>query len=1465
MSYIHKTIFIIFILLVPLSYSELDCVIDNDKYCDSPKIPLFYIDSNSNSHIYTEISSAPDSAQAICCEATDYIYPSCLNPFTELFGRISNLNNAHFQQIAKDTYPYDLCLSSAIESKIECRYGDGSSIETEEDCIFAMENKESNSMVGSCANGNYPIKIICKVVFEEDITCDEGNGGSYYIDEDGDGFGSDILETFVCDDNHHASNNDDCNDNPSTGGVFINPNATEKCNGIDDDCDSSTKYDQEVIGDLSVNYEESDETLCDGKDNDCDGDIDEGLKVTVYLDNDFDGFGNDDISKEKEVCPNTLVGGKVNILGKQYVDNTEFDCNDNNAAINPDADETCNGVDDNCKDGTDEDLTPIGAGVGVCQGIPYICDGVNGWVNDTATYLNLSDYRSTETLCDNKDNDCNGIVDIDGFPTLNQACSKTYLSCTNEGIKVCNLTSKTSTYCDAENIIFSSVEYCDGIDNDCDTQVDELEDLVDHGAELQGGICGGAQAVCEDGEWREELTELEYLEYNSYYETVEISCDGKDNDCDGTPDETENMTIPEVDDRWRIIKHFLEFLIGENVGRLKDKGVCAEPTYTCLNSDWSVIIPDYVVDEVNFCDGKDNDCDGTIDEGCDEICDYDQDNYIDGWNNYGGCFAYALYKGIPTGDCDDLNNYTYPGAEEICDGEDNDCDSSTPIDENIINIPLSPNQKGVCEETLAECIDGSWQLPNFNDGEMLAKGMYESFEVTCDGLNNDCDDKTDEFSEYVSGFCLGEIGECAFNTSGGFYWEKIGGNIIELDETCNGLDDDCDTIVDNGFDIGDYCEEGIGVCLDSGTKVCTLNGLTTKCSVSAKIPLYINEAINTTTLADNILSGCNGLDDDCDGTPDEECDCDNDLDNDGIINEEDESINGILNTLSNDWDNDTIINSIDEDDDGDCIRDPYDIDEDNNFDDDNDDNEHDLDDDGDGIPDILDDDDDNDGLPDNIDDDDDNDGILDEDETDYDINDCMECDACGDGGGNICDLNECTACGLNSNGCIFEDRLLLPNLCEPSEDISCSDYTTNESCYEDLALLGDCEWNYNYESCCELYYYDEISINLTLTSCGGTIPEPCKTGIYFLSIDNEYVCVDGLMKSCEVDVNLCDEEVIDGITYVCEYYEGDYAWVDKSLLYQNDKYSYLCENEIKEICGESNTCQSLFINDERFFCAKTLTGSDPVFVWYNYEDCKESAGDDCTDEGIYGSEANGNKCNLERGKTCVFGDGCEEACEDDLDCLLDEEFIVYGELSEKDFNMILNELRIKTGINSVILTNRLNNEINYQLEVINNTDKAENNRVSCENINGASIQENCVDQGDKDCWIELGPANNKCCHSLSISWADPITGIACAGGEFSKDADQNALHCVLLSGSDSITGNHECDEDGETNCYSPDILIDVLEDKSNLCCGDDPDEDWNVFTDSDFDRLLVNAICVEGAWKNATMNKFSYDIITAEK
>ena len=198
---------------------------------------------------------------------------------------------------------------------------------------------------------------------------DEGLLIAFFYDRDGDGWGG--ANDVACEMPDGAVlTSGDCDDADAS----VHPDAEEVCNDIDDNCDGatdegvSTTYFADFDGDgygspfatieaceIPDGYTDNDQDCNDasdlispegleirnGTDDNCDGEIDEGVSFALYPDGDGDGFG---IIDEPEYSCSELPGYTT----------TSGDCNDEDEAINPEADEICDGVDNDCDGGTDD-------------------------------------------------------------------------------------------------------------------------------------------------------------------------------------------------------------------------------------------------------------------------------------------------------------------------------------------------------------------------------------------------------------------------------------------------------------------------------------------------------------------------------------------------------------------------------------------------------------------------------------------------------------------------------------------------------------------------------------------------------------------------------------------------------------------------------------------------------------------------------------------------------------------------------------------------------------------------------------------------------------------------------------------------------------------------------------------------------------------------------------------------------
>ncbi len=199
----------------------------------------------------------------------------------------------------------------------------------------------------------------------------------------------------------------------------------------------------------------------------------------------------------------------------------------------------------------------------------------------------------------------------------------------------------------------------------------------------------------------------------------EVCDDGIDNDCDGDLDGADSDTRSE--DYWP----------DADADGYGDEA--SEPLSTCEEAPEGMVgnsrdcddaAADVSPDGVETCDGRDEDCNGDIDEGFERVKTW-PDTDGDGFGNGDAQPELTCAEGAPgfsdnDTDCDDAVAVVYPGAPELCDGLDNDCD---------FIVPANETEDGDS--------DGALTCADCNDAD--DSSYPGAAEEDCDGIDHDCD------------------------------------------------------------------------------------------------------------------------------------------------------------------------------------------------------------------------------------------------------------------------------------------------------------------------------------------------------------------------------------------------------------------------------------------------------------------------------------------------------------------------------------------------------------------------------------------------------------------------------------------------------------------------------------------------------------------------------------------------------
>ncbi|MFN3198171.1 MAG: MopE-related protein [Bradymonadia bacterium] len=635
------------------------------------------------------------------------------------------------------------------------------------------------------------------------------------------------------------------------------PSAEEICNGADDDCDGRVDEQIEItqvtcgvgacaasgvrvcngqLEDVCTPGEPAlDDRNCDGIDDDCDGQADEDYTVVPLscglgacaqstmtqclggevintceplaplaaddscngIDEDCDGLVDEGFRGGLTTCGVGLCERQ----GQSFCQSGVF--TDTCAPGDPAADTTCNGIDEDCDGQSDEDFEAedVTCGRGICarQGQRLCREG-----GELRVQCTPGDPAGQDDNCNAMDDDCDGLVD-EGFESELVACGQG--ACAAQGITRCvnGTLGDTCRAGEPQN----DDDTCDGVDDDCDGALDEDYQAppitcglgICHREGLRVCVSGQPQDACDPGEAAPN----------------DAICNGQDDDCDGQIDEDFVTQLTRCGQG-----------ICSRIGQRRcEDGVVLD---TC--------VPGEPEPSDLTCDGRDDDCNGLRDDG-----------YV----------PEATTCGV--GDCSangqticvngDVQSTCVPGQgaaiDATCDGDDDDCDGL--VDEDHTPTPTQCGV-GICQAQGQQlCVGG--ELVN-----TCTPQQPDDSDDDCNALDNDCDGLVDEgYGEEVD--C--GAGACATNgvlicTNGQSVSTCQPGDPQDSDSTCDGVDDDCDGALDEDF-APQAITCGQGLCTANGTRVCINGEISNACTPGTPFP------------GDET---CDGQDDDCDGQPDED-------------------------------------------------------------------------------------------------------------------------------------------------------------------------------------------------------------------------------------------------------------------------------------------------------------------------------------------------------------------------------------------------------------------------------------------------------------------------------------------------------------------------------------------------------------------------------------------------------------------
>ncbi len=359
-----------------------------------------------------------------------------------------------------------------------------------------------------------------------------------------------------------------------------------------------------------------------------------------------------------------------------------------------------------------------------------------------------------------------------------------------------------------------AIELCDGLDNNCN-------DTADEGVESPFWEDGDKDGFGDPAVETEACTAPDEFvsndqdcapEDDAIYPGAPEVCDGIDNNCSGTADEGLGTPVYVDAD-------------GDGYGSSLEYACSLEEGYSTVGGDCDDGALAIFPGAPEFCDGLDNDCDGSIDEeGSDgAIWYYDADG-----DGYGNCAVLQIACVAPAGyvaagsaescDCNDGTAAAHPFAVELCDGVlDEDCDGqideSDAVDAGIWYADRDGDGYGDPTATASACDAPVGYVVDTTDCADQDAAIHPGAAERCDGLDQDCDGVLDEDLSFVSWYTDADGDGHGDPSSAQVSCSQPAGTIADgsdcndadvsvsptATEVCDGADQDCDGVADNGL------------------------------------------------------------------------------------------------------------------------------------------------------------------------------------------------------------------------------------------------------------------------------------------------------------------------------------------------------------------------------------------------------------------------------------------------------------------------------------------------------------------------------------------------------------------------------------------------------------------------------------------------------------------------------------------